>query len=350
MDASLLDQVADKVLRESLRVRAGETVTIETWNTGLEFAKRVAVRARRVGAVPLLLLEDEDTFVEGLRQTPKERVGGMGKHERALLSKSDAYVFVPGPVLGGSSRLSQKEVAASTAYNSSWYSAAKKAHLRGVRMLFGYVGPELAGILCKPVDQIVEHQFKAALIDFQQVRHTGLHLSRRLRPGARATLRAGGESLSFELGAEEGLDDGVVSRHDVATGSNMTNVPPGYYAREIVASSLNGTVRVYAPVPRIGATGDLRLEFRRGRLVKWQSETNQQWLDELVRTTPKDRRAFGAVVIGLNPILRDGYGQDRLAEGAITLFGMFQGTTQSADLDVGGKAVVRKGSLTPTTP
>jgi len=348
MDTSLLDHVANKVLHESLRVRAGESVTIETWNTGFEFAKRVAVRARRMGAVPLLLLEDEDAFVEGLRQTPGERVGGMGQHEYALLSKSNAYVFIPGPLLGGSSRLSPKEVAASTAYNPSWYSAAGKARLRGVRMLFGYVGPELAAILHKPVDQIVEHQLQAALIDFQKVRQTGLHLSKRMRPRASATLRAEGETLSFKMGAEEGLDDGVVSRDDVATGGNVTNVPPGYYAREINASSLSGTVRMHAPVPRIGATADLRLEFHGGRLVKWRSETNQPWLDDLVRATPKDRRTFRAVAIGLNPTLRDGYGQDRLVEGAITLFGMFQGTTRFADLDVGGKAVVRERSLTPS--
>jgi len=125
----------------------------------------------------------------------------------------------------------------------------------------------------------------------------------------------------------------------------MTNVPPGYYAREIVAPSLNGTVRLFTPVPRIGAVADLRLEFRRGRLVHWGSETNQRWLNELVRTTSKERRTFDAVAIGLNPALRNGYGQDRLVDGAVTFFGMFQGTSRPADLEVGGRDVVREGRL-----
>jgi len=350
MDTSLLDRVADKVLRESLRVRAGETITIETWNTGLEFAKRVAIRARRLGAMPVLLLEDEDAYVEGLRIAPKERVGEMGGHEFALLSKTRAYVFMPGPVLGGSPRLSREEFGASTAYNSSWYAAAKKARLRGIRMLFGYVGSELARILGKPVRRVAEHQLRASLVNLQKVRRTGLGLSKRLRPGASVTLNAEGETLRFELGPEEALDDAVVSRNDVAKGANMTNVPPGYYAREIVASSINGSVKLYAPVPRIGAVGDLRLEFRRGRLVKWESEVNQHWLNELVRTTPKERRTFGAVAVGLNPDLRNGYGQDRLVEGAVTFFGMFQGTARPADLQVGGGNVVREGRLQANPP
>jgi leucyl aminopeptidase (aminopeptidase T) len=300
-----------------------------------------------MGALPVLLSEDEDSFVEGVRLTPKERIGEMGGHESALLSKTNAYVFIPGPILGGSAKLSREEVTASTAYNPSWYQAAKKAGLRGVRMTFGYVGPELAMILRKPVTRVAEHQLRACLTDLQKVRQTGLSLSRRLRPRTKATLRAQGETLHFELGAEEALDDGAVSRNDLATGGNMTNVPPGYYAREILASSVNGTVRMYAPVPRIGAIADLRLEFRQGHLVNWESDANQRWLNHLIRVTPLDRRRFGAVVIGLNPALRDGYGQDRLVEGAITFFGMFQGTTCAADLDIGGRAVVRESRLTP---
>jgi leucyl aminopeptidase (aminopeptidase T) len=349
MDPNLLDRVAERVLRESLRVRAGEAVTIETWNTGLAFAQRAAVQARRMGAIPVLLFEDEATFIEGLRRTPGDHLGKMGKHEYALLSKTNAYVFIPGPVLGGSPKLSREEFTASTTYNSSWYAAAKKAGLRGVRLTLGYVGPELAKILRKPVGQIVEHQLRASLTDLRKVRRTGIRLSGRLRPRARATLSTEGETLHFELGAEEALDDGAVSRNDVASGGNLTNVPPGYYAREIVASSLQGTVRMYAPVPRIGTVADLRLEFRRGRLVRWRSEANPRWLNRLVQMTPKDRRTLGAVAIGLNPDLRGGYGQDRLREGAITFFGMFQGTTHAADLEVDGRPVVTESSLMPSS-
>ena len=347
MSASLLDRVADKVLRESLRVGAGQNVTIETWNTGLAFAQRTALRARRIGAAPTLLFEDEDSFVTGVRSTPKKYLGRMGEHERALLSRTDAYVFVPGPILGGSPRLSRNEVTRSTVYNSSWYDAAKKARLRGVRMAFGYVGTDLARILRKPVDRIVEHQLRTSLVDFQKVRRVGLALSRLVRPRREVVVRADGENLSFELGKEDALDDGMVDRRDLATGANMTNIPPGYYGREIVPSSLTGAVRLYAPVPRIGAIADLRLEFDHGRLTNWSSEEDPRWLNGLIAATPKGRRRLSAVVVGLNPSLRYGYGQDRLAQGAVTFFGMFQGTTRAATLEVNGCPIIREGALLP---
>jgi len=347
MDPHLMDQVAGKVLRESLSVREGETVTIETWNTGVEFAKRTAVRARRMGALPLVLFEDEDAYVEGLRQTPSACVGKMGRHEYALLSETQAYVFIPGPVLGGSSRISRRQVTTSTAYNPSWYKAAEKARLRGVRMTFGYVGEELAQILHRTRGRIVEHQLKGSLANFSRIRRRGLGLSHRLRPGAKVIVTAEEETLRFQLGREDALDDGVVTRQDLATGGNMTNMPPGYYAREIVPSSLTGVIRVYAPVPRVGSVADLRLEFRNGRLVSWESAADRRWLNRLVADTPKDRRRLAALVIGLNPALHAGYGQDRLMEGAVTFSGMFQGTTRAATVQVHGEPVVQESVLAP---
>jgi leucyl aminopeptidase (aminopeptidase T) len=345
MNRRLLEQVAERVLRASLHLNAGENVTIETWNTGLPFAERISVKAREIGAEPVVLLEDENSFVEGLRAGTRKTAGRMGEHERALLSKTDAYVFIPGPVLGGSSRLTRDELSAATRYNPSWYGAAKRAKLRGVRMLFGYVGPELAKALRKPIAEVVEHQLRSALVDLQQVGASARRVSRWLKPGSSATLKAEGEVLRFQLGKHSGLDGGVVSREKLGAGENMVNVPPGYFAREIAAGTMSGAVRLHAPVPRLGAVVELRFEFENGQLTSWDSPRNRKWLDALVTATPRERRSFGAVVIGLNPALRRGYGQDRLTEGAVSFFGLLQSTANSASLEVDGEPVIANDTL-----
>ncbi len=347
MARQLLNRVAKKVLTESLRIRPGENVAVESWNTGLDFARTAVLEARRIGATPVLLLEDEDTFVASLRESPTKFAGTMGRHEVALLSRTNGYVFIPGPLLGGSPRLSRAALSRSTAYNPSWYEAAKKARLRGARMLFGYVGPDLAGILRRPLGQVVEHQLTAALTDFRRVHRTGLALSGRLRAGARLTLTSDGETLSFGLGREEALDDGTVSAGDVTRGENITNIPPGYYAREIAPSTLEGTVCLFAPVPRIGAVADLRLQFKEGRLTRWESDSAQREVNRLVEDTPRDRRTLSALVIGLNPALRRGFGQDRLVEGAVSFFGLLQSTTRGPTLKVGSRTLIRDGAVDP---
>jgi hypothetical protein len=93
----LYRKVARKILVESLSVKKGESVTVETWNNGLPFARQVVLEARKMGAIPLTIFEDEDTYVEGVHKTPKDVLGKMGKQEYKLLSGTDAYVFIPGP-------------------------------------------------------------------------------------------------------------------------------------------------------------------------------------------------------------------------------------------------------------
>ncbi|HYB75934.1 MAG TPA: hypothetical protein VEC08_03150, partial [Nitrososphaerales archaeon] len=275
----------------------------------------------------------------------KDVIGKMGRHEYALLSKTDAYVFIPGPVLGGSPRLTRGEVIASTAYNSTWYKAAKAAGLRGARLTFGYVGEELARILVKSVGEIVDHQLVASMVDSQKVRANGKKLARLMKTRGEVVVRAEGDALRFRLGGEQEIDDGMIDRADLTVGNNMTNVPPGYLARETVPGSLSGAIKIHAPVPRLGAMGDVRLEFAGGKLKSWESEKNQEWLNGLVTGTPDQRRTLSAVVIGLNPSMKYRYGQDRLVEGAVTLFGMFQGTTRNGSLEVDGRLLIDKGRM-----
>jgi len=345
IDEHLVDKVAERVLRESLLLKEGESITIETWNNGLRFALRTLVHARRLGAIPVLLFEDEGTYVEGLRGAPKAIVGKMGRQEYALLSATDAYVFIPGPVLGGSPKLSREEVVAYTSYNSSWYKAAKSARLRGARLTFGYAGEEMAHVLRKSLKDIVEHQLKASLVDFRKIRQMGIKLARQMKRGAKVNIRAEDEALNFELGAEEEIDDGIIDRRDVAAGNSMTNIPPGYLVREITKGTVSGAIRLHTLLPRLGTSADIHLEFARSRLKTWRSEENQEWLDALVRTLPEERRTFSDIVVGLNPSLNYGYAQDRLVEGAITLFGMFQGTTRRGSLEVNGRLLVDEGKL-----
>ena len=107
----------------------------------------------------MVVFEDEAAYVQGAKTMDKEVAGKMGRQEYALLSGSDAYVFIPGrPLSSYYSGLTSEERSTSLAYNSSWYEAAEKAKLRGVRLTFGYVGKEMTKVLGRAPDRIIEHQ------------------------------------------------------------------------------------------------------------------------------------------------------------------------------------------------
>jgi len=350
-NSRLHSQLAKKIVTDSLGLRPGESVTIETWNNGLDFAKEVVREARRVGALPLLLLEDEETYVWGLQNAPKDSIGKMGKHEYNLLTGTDAYVFIPGPVIGTYVPSLSKELASDgTAYNSSWYEAAEKAGIRGVRLTFGYLGPDLAKILGKKLDDLVQKQLKASLVEADAILDSGKPIMEKLTDGSQAKLQTGGESLVFDLKGDLGIEDGVADVADVVAKNNISYMLPGFIWKDVSAGSASGKVTISSAITRVGLVDGATLGFDKGRLVSWKGKDKkaQQKLDEVLSGVSEEKRTLSTITIGLNPELPHGYGQDRFVSGAVALMGFgITGVVSKGTLTVGGQALINKGKLVP---
>lgn len=345
MAQSVLSEVARVVLGTTLKVKKGETITVETWKSGLDFAREIVKQSRRLGAMPLLIFEDEGSYLDGIRNAPRDVWGSMGKHEYSLLAASDAYVFIPGPPLGiYYKRITRKEHADSTKYNGSWYKAANRAKLRGARLSFGYVGRDLADFLGKSVEEVVNGQLQAALTDLKKVSQMGKVMESRLRDGEAVVVRTGSNKLEFELRGESELEDGIVDDDDVRQGLNIAYVPPGYALKEIAKRSASGTVKLSPSLTRLGIVEEVVLEFNKGKLVGWSSNKSKELVDEVLAGTKEEQRTLTSVSVGLNPRMKYGLGQDRFVKGALCLYGFgFTGVCRNASVTVGGAPLVERG-------
>ncbi|MDA4137166.1 MAG: hypothetical protein OK449_09265 [Thaumarchaeota archaeon] len=342
---ALFSRVAKKILTESLALKKGDALTIETWNNGLPFAKQVAIEARRMGAIPLTIFEDEDAYVEGVRESPEDMVGQMGKHEFKLLSGTDAYVFIPGPVLGSfSHKLSREETAKSTQYGDSWYKAASQSKLRGVRLVFGYIGDDADKVLGKSIRAVVSHQLEAALADYNAIGKKGSELAAVLGKGADVKITTPGSLLKLELNGILEVEDGVVDATDVANESNICYMPPGYVYAEVVPESVSGTFTFSPTVTRFGMISDGTIEFRNGEVVGLRSNGSRAALKKL-EAASKSKRA-SSITIGLNPLLKYGYGQNANSAGVVgvRVLGV-NFTAKSPSVSVKGKNIVKRGRL-----
>ena len=350
MPASQLDslyrRVAKKVLTETLRMKKGEALTVEAWNNGLGFARQAVAEARAMGCTAVMILEDEQAYVEGVRRAPKESLGTMGKNEYSLLSGSDAYIFIPGQALAVYSKtLTPAELVDSTRYNASWYEAAKKAGLRGARMVFGYVGRDMARMLGKSVDDIVKGQLKAALTDYSRISSDAGRIASPFTDGSEVTLESGSAALQFVLNGEMEVEDGIVDEKDVAEGGNMTYVPPGLVTKEVDPGSVNGKLKVSQTLTKFGWISGAELEFRDGKLVGWKSKDTAR-LEKVLKGVPEEKRRVVLMGVGMNPALRYGFGQDRFVRGAVTLAGVgFTPVMRNASLSIGGVKVLERGTL-----
>ena len=337
---ALYAKVVKKILAETLHIQKGESVTVEAWDNGLPFARRALAEARAMGCRAILVYEDERAYVEGVRRAPKDSIGVMGKNEYGMLAGTDAYIFVPGQALGLYSKtLKPEEREESTRYNSSWYEAAAKAGLRGARLTFGYVGRDLARFLGKTVEDVVRVQLRAALVDYNEIAGYARRMSPLLVDGADVDLRSGKSELKFTLKGELEIEDGIVDDEDRKSGYNMTYVPPGYVAKEVDPQSANGKVTLRDTLTKYGVIRRAELEFRDGTLVKWKSEDGTE-LGKLVGALAPEKRRLTLVGIGLNPVLRFGYGQDRFVRGAVMLAGFgFTGSVARGSLSLGSSRI-----------
>ncbi len=342
----LYTKVARKVLTETLHVKKGDSVTVETWDNGLPFARRALAEARAMGCTGIMVYEDERAYVEGVRRAPEDVVGLMGKNEYGLLSGTDDYIFIPGQALGAHSRtLKPDERNRSTRYNSSWYEAAQKAGLKGARLSFGYVGEDLARFLGKRVRDVVRAQLLAALVDLDQISRSARQIAPLFDDGAGADLRTEKSSLTFSLKGELTVEDGRVDEEDKRTGNNMTYMPPGFVAKEADPESANGSVILTDTLTDYGIVPRAKLEFKDGRVVSWESGA-KAIMRRIFDSVPPEKRRLSLLVVGLNPKLGYGLGQDRFVEGSLSIGGFgLRGLVKKGTLKVGGSKVVTDGRL-----
>jgi leucyl aminopeptidase (aminopeptidase T) len=334
-------QLARKILNEGLALKKGEALTVETWNNGLEFARLVVAEARSMGVATMMILEDEEAYIEGVRRSPRESLGVMGKQEYAMLSASDAYLFIPGPVLGAySKKLKADESSGATRYNSSWYEAAEKANLRGARLVWGYAGTDLAKMLGKPVADIVAHQKRACAVDLGEILSAGKKVAAGLDDGAQIQLGTAGGTLAMTVSGDLTLDDGRVDGDDVARGDNMAYWPPGMVTKQVDPTSVAGKVALGRTLTKYGVIDGVALTFRGGTLASWKAKrgSDSATLEKLFGAVAPEKRRVTVMMVGLNPKMKRGFGQDRFVKGAVSLAGFgFTGFAEKPSLTSNGK-------------
>lgn len=355
------EALAKNIIRRSLHIRPKENVIVECWNHALDAAEEVVYQLRAVGARPMFLFEDEETYWRAVETLPTAKLGQVSASEWAALSQADAYVFFPGPADLPRYRKNLPKSSAATGYNSEWYRRATKAGLRGARVLLGYVSHERARAYGYDFAAWVEMIVRASSIDFAPISRKGKKLAALLSQDAKVEVTApNGTQFVCELKGRDALvEDGIVDAQDVKDGEFMTGVPPGYVIVCPDESSAEGVVRFDRPVPYLGIqVTDVAFQFKDGK-ASWSAGANE---DEIraqydKATGAKDR--LGWLQIGLNPDVRYGFLQDDLVAGAMeigigdnTEYGgkntsnfNFQGRLTNATVRIGEKVVVKNGRL-----
>ncbi len=319
-----LSNFARSILTRNLRVRPGERVTIEAWPHTLPWAVALAREARRLGALPLVFYEDEDSYWDTVARGGARILGTVGDHEWATLSKTNVYIHMWGP--GDRVRLASLPAAQSgklTAFNEEWYDRARKAGVRGARLEIGRPYPTLAKAYGVDPQTWLDQVVAASMV-------SPADLERRARPVSRALARGrtlrithpNGTDLTLGLARREPTEQ--VGRPRIGDRKRpltfLTSIPSGAVRVALDESVASGTiVGNRTCYYEDGVATEPTFEFRDGRLVGARFGSGGERFDGPFRTGGAGRDRPGWFSIGLNPKLRDTPQLEDVEDEAVTV-------------------------------
>jgi leucyl aminopeptidase (aminopeptidase T) len=309
-NGSSAEALARVLIGTALGVKRGENVIIETWTHTLPYATACVTEARRRGALPVLLYEDEGAYWRSWELVAKRDLGRVGTHEWSALAKAHAYVFFPGPADRMRQRAVQRDFRQSVAYNSEWYRRAKAAHLRGVRSMLGYASDEMAAQyrVDGPTwrEQLIRGSVQA---DPAAIKREVARISAKLLKGKDVRVMASnGTDLTLGLKGRKPIgDDGIVDASDVKAGNNVAVAPPGFVAVAMDEKSAHGLVVANRPsyLPR-GRVDGGQWEFEHGQMVSGSFTDGGETFERMSEEASPGWNRGAFFSIGVNPALDPG--------------------------------------------
>jgi leucyl aminopeptidase (aminopeptidase T) len=360
----LATRLAKTVLSKTLRVRKGENVIIEAWSEALPWAKPFVAEARKMGANPMLLYEDEESFWEALRTGNSVHTGRVGSHEWAALAKTSAYVFFFGPSEWPRRfDLPDKKQKGVAAYNPEWYRRAAKAKIRGARMYLGRTSQLAADRWKLDLSAWQEELLRSSLVSPADLHRLGTRVGERIRAGKNVRVtHPNGTDLSFRLGKFPiQLDDAMVDAADLKDGNNMAVIPGGVVGSAIDHTSASGVlIGNHTTYPDSGPVTGQSWTFVDGHLTEQSYASGGDPILEAYAKAPKNGRdRLSQFTVGLNSEITKLPQMEDQELGAL-LFGIggntFRGgknaspfgawmVLKDADVSIDGKPLIEGGRI-----
>ncbi len=318
--------VARALVGSALELRRDEQLVVLSWNHTLPWAAAVVAEARRLGARPLLVLEDETAFWRAV-DLARSTVGWktLPRTARAALRTADALLYFPGPADRPRMRGLPRDLLEPLAgHDDLWLAPRTRAGPRRVRCLLGYASDAQAEHWGVPGAMWRSQLLRAiSEADYPAIAAAGRRAERLLARGRELHI-TGDDGTDVRLRLRHRapwVDDGCVDPRDRRRGAVVATAPAGSVVVAVDERSAVGTAVANRPSFLVaGKVEGGQWEMEGGRLRNyWYAEGAEAFEAEFA-AAPRGRETVALVGIGLNPALAPGvpHAEDQEA-GAVTL-------------------------------
>jgi leucyl aminopeptidase (aminopeptidase T) len=353
----------------SLRVRPREKVWINGWDHATELVSALHLGGLRRGCEVVSTVQSEEAWLHSIRTSSRKSLERLSPFQEALLSEADSYVFtlglanpsiwakVPEDRLG----LVTKWFLERNAFVRRWMSTVER---RGVKMLgleVTLATKEAAKTFGRSYGRWRHLLIAGSLADSAKMKSGAKKITRLLGGSSEVRIRSpSGTNITFSLDDRPVTSsDGTISEEEARRGM-VAFLPAGHVGTTVDEGSAEGTIHYDRAIPfQRGRTEGLTLQLKRGRIVSYEAASGVDNFEAHLRSLGGDSDRIAFFGVGLNPLLRLGYGQDDKVLGVVELNfgesrsrggrnggkGDWWGLVTRGSMTIGGRTVMERGRL-----
>lgn len=358
----MYEELARKVVNDSLRINSEDVVTITTWDHTIDVANAMAVECFKQGADAMISLWTDEYYYGLIRELTEESLGECSKICQAFTEAETATINLFGP------KNPEGLKALSPSKLDAWSKGERKAHyprniergIRNVSLPLALLTPQRAKTYGFNLENWKKTVSNALAMDLKEIAKKGREVKAALRKAHKVQLTASnGTNLTFELDKRPiHVDDGIIDKADIKRKSLDTQLPTGSVLTTIAETSGNGKIIFDKPLQQMGQNiSGIQLKFKDGKVTSMKGRKNFEVISKLFEKASGDRDKIGYIQIGLNPKAKYGYLMDYIVEGSVQIgigdneyiggknsstFGL-AATLGKATLKLDGKTLIRNG-------
>ncbi len=362
-ERSVLKKVACQIVRNCLRVRENDMVTINTWHHTIDLAEELAFECYKAGAVPLITLMTDNLWYRMMNELPAENLAKTPLHVLKSLDGETVCINIHGPEAPPSpDTLKTESMKAIREAYKPIGDKERELRIRVADVYLGKVTPQRAKIYGLNYEKWRSMMLEALAVDYDKIRDLGIEIAKILENADEVRIISDlGTDLRFRVsGRKARVEDGVIDDRDVEMGDTFTLLPAGMVEMAPIEDAANGVVVFDVPQLSLGKSiKGMKWVFENGRLVDVEAEENLEIFMRFYEGMTGNKDRIGRFIVGLNPAIKP-YGiLTELALGTVSigigynedLGGKNKGTAHynatitKPTVEVDGETVVKNGKL-----
>ncbi len=288
-----ITRLAENIIQNSIKLKKGETVYIESFGTSTRDMFQALIRATvKAGGVPFYYFNDNAFVISAIENADKTQVQAWTDLHKYLMQKADCYVGVRGydDMFAFSDVDEQKQALYRQIFQEQVHMRERLPHTRWC--VLRYPNSAMATMSRMSLKEFEDFYFDACLLDYRKMGQAMRPLKELLDKTSDVHIKGKDTDLRFSVkGIKSIICDGTM------------NIPDGEVYTAPVKNSINGYVQFNTDTTYSGVFySNIRLEFENGRIVKGTSTANNDKFQKML-DVDAGSRYMGEFAFGVNPYI-----------------------------------------------